>query len=93
MEKIKPLKILNLHGNVAEEWRRFEQNFEIFLNEGDHAAKESDVQVAILLNCLEEEAVELFNLFDLNDNQWKSFIDVITAFENYAYPRRNVIVE
>ena len=56
------------------------KNFEISLKAGDHAAKASDVQVAILLNCLGEEAVELFNTFNLNDTQRKSFNDVITAF-------------
>ena len=69
------------------------QNFEIFLKAGDHTAKARDVQVAILLNFLGEEAVEPFNTFDLNDNQRKSFNNVIAAFKNYANRRRNVVVE
>ena len=60
MEVINPPKGINLHGKVAEEWRRFQQNLEIFLKGDDHTTKANDVQVAILLNCLGEPTVKLF---------------------------------
>lgn len=55
--------------------------------------KESDVKVAILLNAIGEETVELFNTFMLSDSEKDNFDWVIKAFEEYANPPWNVVVE
>ncbi|KAG8184341.1 hypothetical protein JTE90_006744 [Oedothorax gibbosus] len=58
-----------------------------------HTTKTKQVQLAILLNVIGEEAVEVFNTFDLTVEEQKDYGKVLGAFENYAKPRKNVVVE
>lgn len=93
MESLKVPKSFNVNGNICGEWRRFIQNFEIFMKAGEHCDKPDDVKVAILLNCIGEDGVELFNTFPLNEEQRKRYSLVVEEFEKYANPRRNVVIE
>lgn len=94
MEGLKPPRNLNLSsGNIAEEWRRFYQNFQIFLTAAGYDSKPSETKVALLLNSIGEDSVELFNTFTLTDENRKCYKAVVAEFENYANPRKNVVVE
>ena len=93
MESAKAPKELQLSGNVGENWRKFRQNFEIYLKAAGLETKPEEVKVAILLNVVGEDAVELFNTFTLTEEEKCSFNKVIQCFENYARPKKNVVVE
>ncbi|KAJ8888505.1 hypothetical protein PR048_007996 [Dryococelus australis] len=51
------------------------------------------VKVAIFLNIVGEDSVEIFNTFNLPDEARNDYKEVIKAFENYIRPRRNVPYE
>ncbi|XP_029055276.2 uncharacterized protein K02A2.6-like, partial [Osmia bicornis bicornis] len=89
----KPPKSLSLEGNISENWRKFKQAFEIFINASGKSKTEEEVKVAILLNLIGEEAVELFNTFTLTEQQKKVTQNVIDAFEAYCMPKKNVVYE
>ncbi|GBL95569.1 hypothetical protein AVEN_54164-1 [Araneus ventricosus] len=58
--------------------------------------KSSEVKVAILLNAVGEEAVEVFNTFTfffLSAEDRKDFDKVIHQFEKFTTPKKNVVVE
>ncbi|GBM00269.1 Transposon Ty3-I Gag-Pol polyprotein [Araneus ventricosus] len=84
---------LSLDGNVAENWRKFKQQFTIYMKASGHDKKDSDVKVVIFLNAVGEEAIELFNTFDLQEEDRNDYEKVLTAFENHFTPKINVLVQ
>ena len=92
METFKQPKNLVLSGNVCENWRRFRQNFEIFMKATQKDKLADDVKMAILLNIMGEEAVEVYNGFNLKEEE-KKYDHVIATFEKYCIPKKNVVFE
>ncbi|GBL80174.1 hypothetical protein AVEN_29154-1 [Araneus ventricosus] len=93
MEGCHPPRGLSFNGNMADNWRRFKQLFEIYLIASGNETKSSEVKVAILLNAAGEEAVEVFNTFNLSAEDRKDFDKVIHQFEKFTTPKKNVVVE
>ena len=79
---------LSLVGNLAENWRRFKQQFEIFLTATNKNDDDADVKVAMLLNFAGEEAIELFNTFTFTAvKDSKDLTIVIETFRVYCNRR------
>ena len=79
MEPIfRPPEPLSLDGNVADNWRRWNQRFELFMTASDSETKDNKVKVAILLSSIGPDALELYNTFDWaegeNKNDYKHII-------------------
>nr|XP_022902184.1 uncharacterized protein K02A2.6-like [Onthophagus taurus] len=81
MEGFRQPKSLSLSGNVSENWRRFKQNFEIFMSATEKNNLQSNVKAAILLNLVGEEAVEIFNGFNLKEDEKIDYKKVMESFE------------
>ena len=85
---------LILEGNVAENWRRFKQKFEIYLVASGHNKKTKKDKTCILLNLAAEQAIEIYNTFAYVEDESEEDIDVvIRKFEEYCNPKRNVRYE
>ncbi|UYV77008.1 hypothetical protein LAZ67_14002803 [Cordylochernes scorpioides] len=84
---------LALHGNVAENWRRFKQRLMLYLEAIEKATKPDKLKVAILLNFIGEEALEVFNTFHLKEDEAENFDFVINKFDDFCEPKKNVIFE
>ncbi|UYV66236.1 K02A2.6-like [Cordylochernes scorpioides] len=84
---------LALHGNVAENWRRFKQRLMLYLEATEKATKPDKLKVAILLNFIGEEALEVFNTFHLKEDEAENFDLVINKFDDFCEPKKNVIFE
>ncbi|XP_054723301.1 uncharacterized protein K02A2.6-like [Uloborus diversus] len=93
MEYCRPPMGLSFVGNVADNWRKFKQQFCIYMTAAGNEEKKSEVKVAMLLNAIGEEGIEIFNTFDLSDEDKQDYEKVIEAFELYATPKKNVVVE
>ena len=94
MDHFKPPNALNLDGNLKENWKRWRQRFELYLKASGAVSKEEEIQVAILLHCVGEEALEVFNTFVFaNDEDSKKLDPVLQAFENYCSPRKNALFD
>jgi len=50
MDKLTPPEVLNLEGNVAKNWRRWKQKFEIFSLASGLNGKDAKIQAATLLH-------------------------------------------
>ncbi|GBN52470.1 hypothetical protein AVEN_9472-1 [Araneus ventricosus] len=92
-EYCRPPLGLSLDGNVAENWRKFKQQFTIYMKASGHDKKDSDVKVAIFLNAVGEEAMDLFNTFVLQEEDRNDYDKVLTAFENHITPKTNFVVQ
>ncbi|KAB0790508.1 hypothetical protein PPYR_15094 [Photinus pyralis] len=93
MELYKIPNNLSLQGNLAENWRKFKQSFKIFMKATGKDAKDGETKVAIFLNIIGEEAVEVFNTMFISDDDRKDIDKVIEAFEGYCLPKTNVVYE
>ena len=63
MDKLEPPKSLILTGNLAENWRSFKQQFEIYQIASGLDKKDGKVQATALLHVVGIEALEVYNTF------------------------------
>ncbi|KAK9711235.1 hypothetical protein QE152_g25549 [Popillia japonica] len=89
----KPPKNLSLQGNVSENWRKFKQNFEIFLLASGNNKKPVQTNIALFLNMIGEDGVHLYNTFDLTTQEQTSLTDIIKLFDDHCSPKKNVVFE
>ena len=91
MEQLKPTGELSFEGNLAENWRKWIQSFELFLIASEINEKSENVQCATLLHVAGEEARAVFNAFDFDKEGDQHKIDiVIDKFKQYCEPRKNL---
>jgi hypothetical protein len=87
-------KKLVLQGNLSENWKRFHQAFNIYMLAAGYVDLSSERQVAILLNIIGEEAVEVHGTFTYeNENDQKDIKKVIEKFQLYCNPKKNILHE
>ena len=84
---------LNFEGNTSENWRRFKQQFDIYITASGCEKKDDAVKIAILLNFAGEDAIEVFNTFQFAEGDEKKLDKVLEQFEQYCNPRKNVVFE
>ncbi|XP_036347585.1 uncharacterized protein LOC118756963 [Rhagoletis pomonella] len=84
---------LKFDGNVAEQWRVFKQNFDIYAIAIDLEERKEQQKVGIFLNACGPETIEIFNTFGLTVEQKKNYDAVFAAVENYCTPKKNEVYE
>ncbi|XP_077255650.1 uncharacterized protein LOC143893810 [Temnothorax americanus] len=89
----KPPKSLDLSGNISENWRKFKQSFDIFLKASGSIRKPDEIKVAILLNIVGEDGIELYNTFNLQEAERYNLAKVLQCFEEYCVPKKNIVYE
>ncbi|KAK3093011.1 hypothetical protein FSP39_010012 [Pinctada imbricata] len=89
---------LSLSGNLKENFRRFKQQFEIYLSATGLKSQSDDIKTNTLLHVIGPDAIEIFNTFSwteegdsAGDN--KKVDKVLAKFEKYCNPRKNVAYE
>ena len=91
MEQLKPPGELCLEGNLAENWRKWIQSFELFLIASEIGEKSEKVQCATFLHIAGEEARAIFNAFDFAKVGDEHKIDILKdKFKQYCEPRKNL---
>lgn len=95
MEQFKPPSQLILTGNLAENWRRWEQRFRLYMVASGAGAKEEGVKIAILLHTIGEDALEVYNTLAVSqvDEEEKMMDNVLESFRMYFSPQKNVVFE
>ena len=94
MEFFKPLEALSLHGNLSDNWRWWVQRFDLNLKASGKLKEKEDVQCAILLNVISEEAMEIYNTFQFVTEEDRTKLDVLKSkFEEYVNSRKNTVFE
>ena len=63
MDKLNPPEQLSLEGNVAENWRKWKQQFKLFSAASGLSDKDEKVQSATLLHVAGPDALEIYNTF------------------------------
>lgn len=65
MDQFKVPSPLVLTNNLGENWRQWEQHFQINITTSGADVKDEKVQIAILQDKLGEEALEVYNTLDI----------------------------
>ena len=76
MNQLPPPNPLSFVGNVAENWRRWIQQFRLYLKATSFDKTPAEMQCSTLLTVAGEEALEIFNTFGLSD-EYKVKTDVV----------------
>ena len=94
MDKLQPPGPLNLQGNLAENWRKWKQRFQLFSSASGLSEKDEKVKSATLLHVAGEEALEVYNTFTWDSDGDENKVNMIMAkFEAYCNPRKNITWE
>ena len=92
MSAFKPPSTRSLEGNVADNWRKWKQRFQLYMEASGSMKKPEKQRVAIFLHLVGEEALEIYNTFSLSTAEQK--LDILfRKFEDYCNPRRNITFE
>lgn len=91
MDQLKPPGELCLEGNLAENWRKWIQSFDLFLIASGISEKSEKVQCATFLHVAGEDARVVFNSFDFAKEGDDSKLDILKdKFQTYCEPRKNL---
>ena len=81
-------------GNVAENWKKFQQRFNIYRIASGAHSKDDEIQVALLLHTMGEDALEVFNSFTWeNKDDENKYDKVLKKFSDYCTPKKNIVLE
>lgn len=84
---------LSMTGNLKENWRKYKQNFDIFMTATKRNKEPQETQVAVFLSLVGEAALDTYNTFTLTADDKKNLKKVMDAFETYCNPRKNIVYE
>ena len=89
-ESISQPNALNLTGNIAENWRYFKQEFELYLVAAGFDAKPDKQKVALLLHVAKKPAIDVYNTFTFAGAEENTYASVLHKFDpktNETYER------
>ncbi|KAK9688348.1 hypothetical protein QE152_g35611 [Popillia japonica] len=89
MEGFKTPKSLAIDENIVSNWKKFVQSYNIYLLASGSANKSAEVRAAIFLNFIGEDAIDLFNTFNLAEEDKKD-VEKIKKVTTYIYWHREV---
>ena len=81
-------------GNVAESWRKWKRQFNVYFTACEIQKKDKDTQVAVLLHAAGPEALEVSETFQWSAEEDKTDYKVwLTKFDEHCEPRKNIVFE
>ena len=97
-KNLHPPEKLLLTGNLKDNFRKFKQQFEIYITAAGISNSTENIKCATLLHVIGPDAIEIFNTFRWNeegDNEGddKKMSKVLSKFEKYCTPKCNVTYE
>ena len=92
-ESISQPNALNLTGNIAENWRYFKQEFELYLVAAGLDGKPDKQKVALLLHVAKKPAIDVYNTFTFAGAEENTYASVLHKFDAYCNPKTNETYE
>ena len=93
MEHMKPMGLLKLDGNTAENWRKWKLQWSLYAKARGADKQEEEMQCAIFLHMIGEEALEGYKTFTFTQAQRNKLDPIIETFEAYCSPKKNTTYE
>ena len=93
-KNLHPPEKLSLEGNLKENFRKFKQQFELYLIATGLSEKDESIKYSTLLHVIGTESLEIYNTFTwTNAGDDKKVKEILAKFEQYTNPRKNVAYE
>lgn len=89
----KPDALNMQNGNISENWRSFKRQFENYLVGMECHDKPDRVKIAIFLNHVGNDAVDVLDSLNLAEADRAVYATVMNAMENFCKPRKNTVYE
>lgn len=93
MEYVKKVENLSFEGNIAENWKEFKTEFDIFLIAIEATSKKDETKVGIFLNAIGREARKHLDALNLTEEDKKNYKKVVEAFELFCKGKTNEVYE
>ncbi|XP_059044987.1 uncharacterized protein K02A2.6-like [Achroia grisella] len=88
MDMLKPPPSLSFTGDIAENYKRFKQRYQLYVKaSGADVKLDDEGQIALFLHTIGDEVIQIYNTFDLTSST--KFDDLIKKFDNYFIPQKN----
>ena len=85
---------LSLQGNLADNWRRWKQRFQLHMTASGKNKNSDEVKTATLLHLAGPDALEVFNTFSFETPGDEKKVDkVLEKFDAHCEPRKNITWE
>lgn len=94
--EFKPPAPLRFTGNtnLAEDFKRWEQKFKYFLVASGKHEKDKKVQVAVLLTCIGNDGLDIYNNFTwANPGDMDDVNNLLEEYRSYHEPINNSLIE
>lgn len=92
MDKLNPPSCMQLTGNLADNWKRFKQRFNIYLAASGAGGNDEKLKASIFLHVIGEDALDIYDSFQLNEANLM-LTALMDKFEEYFVPKQNVTFE
>lgn len=94
MEASRLPEALSFKGDIASHWTLWEQKFNLYLLASGKTKKEEDVKIAVLLNLLGNEGLQIYNTFEFSNSESPETLElVLDKFREYCKPVKNLVYE
>ncbi|CAG9760806.1 unnamed protein product [Ceutorhynchus assimilis] len=90
---LKPPNFKAGEANSANIWPKLRQSFEVFLAAADLQNADEKRKCCLLLHCIGQEGLDIFNTLEFKSNEVDKFDVLIVKFDNYFVPKINVTYE
>lgn len=90
----KPPKEIDFTGNVAQKWRVFKNEFNIFMSAAGLDNKPEKRKTSTLLNVIGPRGRAVYDTFEYDENEsCEDLATVLEKFEKHCIPRQNELIE
>ena len=90
----KPPKEIDFTGNVAQKWRVFKNEFNIFISAAGLDNKPEKRETNTLLNVIGPRGRAVYDTFEYDEGEsFEDLATVLEKFENICIPRQNELIE
>ncbi|KAK9712141.1 hypothetical protein QE152_g25077 [Popillia japonica] len=84
---------MKFEGNLNENFKIYKQNFDMYMIATEKDSKPDKIKIAMFLNTIGGEGLEIYNTFKLAEADKKDYKKVVGAFAQYCAPRKNKTYE
>lgn len=84
---------MSFSGNVANNWKKFKQQFEFYMVATEKGKKSDEIKCALLLTLMGEAALDVYNTFTFAEDEVNKLAILTNKFEIYCNPKKNVTYE
>ena len=82
---------LDLDGHIATNWKRFKRSWTNYEIASGLISKDKRLRTATFLTCIGSEAMDVFDGFEVGEDDQDDFSNVINKFELHCFGKTNVV--